>query len=191
MMKEKVKERVQAIKPGNFVTISNIISIFRAFLAFPILYCLKNGYPGTAFVIILIALLSDALDGWLARISHEITELGKILDPLADKVVILSIMMYMIMEKMLPLFYLIILVIRDLSIAILGVYLMNAKKVTPQSNKSGKVSIVFLAITLLAFLYDVGSVKYYFMWVSVFFMIVSWAQYFYTFVNQLRIERRI
>ena len=68
---------------------------------------------------------------------------------------------------------------------------MNAKKVTPQSNKSGKVSIVFLAITLLAFLYDVGSVKYYFMWVSVFFMIVSWAQYFYTFVNQLRIERRI
>lgn len=190
-MRGKIKKRVQAIRPGNFVTISNVISIFRAFLAFPILYCLKNGYPGTAFVIILVALLSDVLDGWLARISHEITELGKILDPVADKIVILSIMMYMIMEKMLPLFYFVILVIRDLSIAILGVYLMNIRKVTPQSNKPGKVSIVFLALTLLTFLYNVDSVKYYFMWVSVFLMVVSWAQYFYTFINQLRIKKKV
>ncbi|MBO8130825.1 MAG: CDP-alcohol phosphatidyltransferase family protein [Candidatus Marinimicrobia bacterium] len=187
-MKEKLQASIHSIKPKSFVTISNIISIFRAFLSIPILYFLKNDRPWIALIVILVAFASDVLDGWLARIAHEITEIGKVLDPLADKVVILSILMYMIMEDLIPVYYFLLLIIRDLSIAILGIYLMNIKDVTPQSNKLGKVSIVFMAAAIMAFLYNFESIKYYLLWVSIFLMIVSWVQYMYTFINLLRIK---
>jgi len=191
-LKNKVREKYESMHPDRIVTISNIISILRAFLTLPILYYLNEGRSDIAFIFIIIAIATDGLDGWLARIGNEITDLGKILDPFADKVVIFSVMLYLLESDKMPMSYFLILAGRDLSIALVGIYLMNNLKIAPSANKLGKVSIVFTSATILAFIYTdiLGRWISPIMWTSIFFLFISWVQYIYTFLQHILRRRR-
>lgn len=186
-MKNKVREKYRAMHPDRVVTLSNVISILRAVLTLPILYFLKEGRSDIALIFIIIAIASDGLDGWLARISNEITEIGKILDPFADKVVVFSVMLYLLIADKMPMAYFLVLAVRDLSLALIGIYLMNNLKVTPHANMLGKISIVFTSATLLAFIYTdvLGRWILPIMWTSIFFIFVSWVHYIYTFTQHI------
>ena len=72
------------------MNLPNKITILRLILIPVFLYCLKVGQAKVAFLIFLVAILSDALDGYLARTRGQKTKLGSILDPTADKALILS-----------------------------------------------------------------------------------------------------
>ncbi len=189
-MKRIVQERYEKIHPDRIVTGSNIISIIRAALAIPIIYFLKENQSGTAFIFMVICIFSDMLDGWLARISNQITSLGKMLDPLADKIVMFSVMLYLVISDTVPFFYFGVLLIRDFSISLLGVYMMNICKISPGANKLGKITIVITTATILAFIYgdQITPVNFQMplMWVSIFFMFISAIQYFYSFIREIR-----
>ncbi|RQV95740.1 hypothetical protein EH221_05790, partial [bacterium] len=191
-MKNKVREKYESMHPDRVVTISNIISILRAFLTLPILYFLNKGRTDIALIFIIIAIASDGLDGWLARIGNEITDLGKILDPFADKVVIFSVMLYLMDSDKMPMFYFLILAGRDLTIALVGIYMMNNLKITLGANKLGKVSIVFVSATILAFIYTdvLGQWVVPILWTSIFFLFISWVHYIYTFLQHILRRRR-
>lgn len=186
-MKNRVRAKYEAMHPDKVVTLSNVISIIRAFLSVPIIYFLKKGRGDIAFIFIVIAIVSDSLDGWLARISNEITDLGKILDPFADKVVIFSVMLFLLQSDRLPLGYFLLLAVRDLSIALVGIYMMNNLKITPYANNLGKISIVFTSATILAFIYAdvVEPWVTPLMWVSVCLIVMSWLHYAYTFTTKI------
>ena len=186
-MKNKVREKYESMHPDRIVTLSNIVSILRAFLTLPIIHFLHNGRTDIALIFIIIAIVSDGLDGWLARISHDITELGKVLDPFADKVVIFSVMLYLLLIDKMPASYFLFLAVRDLTIALVGIYLMNNLKITPSANKLGKVAIVFTAATILAFIYTdvLGQWVVPIMWTSIFFLFISWIQYIYTSLQHI------
>jgi len=191
-LKNKVREKYESMHPDRVVTISNIISILRAFLTLPILYFLNKGRTDIALIFIIIAIASDGLDGWLARIGNEITDLGKILDPFADKVVIFSVMLYLMDSDKMPMFYFLILAGRDLTIALVGIYMMNNLKITLGANKLGKVSIVFVSATILAFIYTdvLGQWVVPILWTSIFFLFISWVHYIYTFLQHILRRRR-
>jgi CDP-diacylglycerol--glycerol-3-phosphate 3-phosphatidyltransferase len=71
------------------MSLPDALVVFRALAGFPILFAL--GFNGRVFALALFALaaLSDALDGWLARRSKTATDHGALLDPLADKALVL------------------------------------------------------------------------------------------------------
>ena len=73
--------------PSKVLTLANTISMLRAAAAIPIIYTLN--YPEMRAItagIVILAVLSDALDGYLARRAHEVTHVGMWLDPIADSV---------------------------------------------------------------------------------------------------------
>ncbi len=80
-------------------TLSNIISILRAALAFPIIIFIDRNQMVFATVCVLLAIISDMIDGFIARKFSTVTLLGKILDPIADKICILSILLYLIISQ--------------------------------------------------------------------------------------------
>jgi CDP-diacylglycerol--glycerol-3-phosphate 3-phosphatidyltransferase len=79
-----------------YLTLANQITLLRILLVFPFVICLLqtnhpdygNGFRGGAIVIFLMMALSDALDGYLARVKKQVSALGAFLDPMADKLMI-------------------------------------------------------------------------------------------------------
>lgn len=137
--------------------VPNLITIFRLFLTIPISYIAFNynkivysNYILIAFI--LLAFVSDLADGYVARKTGQISEVGKLLDPLSDKILTAILIILFWMIGLVPLAYLIILLFRDIIIFIGGIIL--AKKIgsiTP-SNYFGKITILSIGIFFLALL---------------------------------------
>ena len=139
------------------ITLANFISLLRALSAIPIIYTLSNPeYSGITAMLILFAVLSDALDGYFARQAGEITYLGKWLDPIADFIVIISIMMYLVMNNLFPDWFFYFYLIRHIIIAVLSIYCMNYEYMILKSNWWGKwaTGISVLGVFLHIFIFD-------------------------------------
>ena len=141
------------IEKNKILTVSNALSFFRLLLVFPLWLCLNNFQDETyrliAFILCIIAAITDYLDGYVARKRNEITEVGKIIDPLADKILVavLTIKLYLIGE--LSSYFLLIILLRDVLIFIGGILIsLKLKKVLP-SNLLGKITVTLLGFVFL------------------------------------------
>lgn len=94
----------------------NIISLFRLILVIPFIYFFINEKMNFAFYIFLLAALSDGLDGWFARYFNCQSHLGLILDPLADKILIISCYVLLAFKSILPVWFVGIVLLRDTAI---------------------------------------------------------------------------
>lgn len=97
--------------------IPNAISLLRILLVVPIVYFLLNKQFTAALVLFIIAGLSDALDGYLAKKYNWVTRLGSFLDPLADKLLLVSCFLVCVFIELVPAWLFAIIVIRDLVVA--------------------------------------------------------------------------
>ncbi|MFQ6617569.1 MAG: CDP-alcohol phosphatidyltransferase family protein [Fidelibacterota bacterium] len=170
---------------GKILTLPNIISLFRAFLLIPLLIFFSRDMDLAVFLIIIVAVLSDILDGFAARRFGEITDVGKILDPMADKILILGIGIFLVFYRDLPLWFILIIVVRDLSIIILGLFIIKYRDIVPQANISGKITVVCLAITLFLYIFRLYPWNRYFLWVSLFLLVFSGLQYYIKFLKTI------
>src|SRR5271169_1900469 len=140
-----------------FLTVSNLLSIFRALLSIPFaLVMLLPDQPLRfwAVGILLVGMATDKLDGDIARSRGEETEWGKILDPLADKVCVAVMALVLLTLGVFPLWFVLLLVARDLLILAGGVYLKTARGLVLPSNAAGKWAATFIALTILIMLLD-------------------------------------
>jgi cardiolipin synthase (CMP-forming) len=94
----------------------NAITLLRFLLVPLFAVAIAYGQFGTALLIFFIAAVSDALDGFLARILNAITPLGKILDPLADKLLLASAYISLALLELLPIWLMVAVIGRDLII---------------------------------------------------------------------------
>tara|TARA_Y100001970_G_C14149805_1_gene812010 strand:+ start:204 stop:818 length:615 start_codon:yes stop_codon:yes gene_type:complete len=157
--KKKRKKRFQT-RQDRILTLANAISISRILLSIPLVLLFEEISQGgnekywLAFVLIVIIVLTDFLDGFVARKAHEITHFGKLIDPVADKVCMMVVTIYLIITYQLPfLIFFIVLVIRDTFLIIIGVYLMFTQDEVFQSNKSGKWFMGISALMMTLFLF--------------------------------------
>ena len=152
---------------GTMVTLPNLITLIRIVLI-PIfvsvlLYYRETGnehFRWLAIVIFAMAVLSDAIDGFIARVKKEKTLLGSFLDPLADKLLIITAVIVLSIQignlPKLPIWFPVLVISRD-SIIVIGALLIHilAGKVTPQPSVSGKVTTFFQMLTIVWVLVDV------------------------------------
>lgn len=173
-----------------FLTISNILSISRALLTIPFAVIMLSDAPHAVWwglFILAVAGLTDKFDGVLARRYNEITEWGKILDPLADKIGIAVVAIILVRLDQIPLWLLLAIVGRDLLILSGGIYLKQKRGVVEQSNILGKWTIGVLAVTMaLAMLRIRGVWMECALWLSVVMLIASLGMYSLTFIRLVR-----
>jgi cardiolipin synthase len=98
------------------VTIPNLITIGRLVLVPLIVWLLISGQSAAAFFVFILAGVSDAIDGFLARSFNLRSTLGSYLDPLADKALLVSIYISLAVLSEVPLWVVILVVSRDLFI---------------------------------------------------------------------------
>lgn len=139
---------------GPFWTYANALSLCRAVLAIPITYLVYVGGPTSWLLgLIVVAAITDWFDGRLARWSHTVSDWGKVLDPLADKVMAVAVtgaLVFRPIEPTLPLWFAALVLARDATIIIGGVLVAKRTNQVVMSIWAGKVAVTALAVTVVA-----------------------------------------
>ena len=129
--------------------IPNLISLVRISLVIPTVLNLLAGKYIFALILFAIASISDAIDGFLARFFKWQTDLGKILDPVADKLLMIGSITALWLNQIVPLSVFVIFVIRDLLILLGAAFEMSITEKTQSPNLIGKITTTSQIIYIL------------------------------------------
>jgi len=133
----------------------NILTVFRILLIPVFIFLFFSEMDNNllyAFFVFAIAGVTDVLDGYIARKYDMITDLGKVLDPLADKLMLLSVLFCLTSMSLIPLWILVLMIIKELLMIYGAIRLYFSKtQIIIQSNYYGKLATLafYLAITLV------------------------------------------
>jgi len=173
----------------NWWTISNMLSMSRVVLTVPIVYfLLQDGDAARwwALAIMVIAIMTDSLDGMVARARNEITEEGKLLDPLADKIGVGVIVFVLAITGDLPWWFVGIILGRDILIIIAGIYIKRKYNVLFPSNAWGKWAVTVIAFTVVIMMLPIeglDTLVFILKIASVFMLAVSTISYTIRFIE--------
>ena len=139
------------------LTLSNLLSMSRVFLVPVVWYTAAriqydDKYRYLTVAIVLLMILTDFLDGFIARWLKQETPLGQYLDPVADKIVILSGMYLMCRYVDFPVWLAIAIVLREIAGVWLGGYLLIKKNILGKPNQWGKWGVTVFSIAGLFYL---------------------------------------
>jgi cardiolipin synthase len=140
---------------GLAVNLPNYITLFRVILIPFFINLMIYGYYREALLVFVVAGVTDALDGMIARFLGKKTELGAFLDPMADKLLILSAFVTLVFLGKLPVWLVIIVMSRDAILAMgsLIIYAMtHTLKIQP--SLIGKLTTLMQLIVVTLSLYD-------------------------------------
>jgi len=174
-----ISEKHKIADPTNVITLANGLSVLRAFLALPIVYCLSLDAIGWTVVLIFLVVITDFLDGICARHAHKVTNLGKILDPTADGIVLLSIVLFMTLDETrnFPTWFLPFYSVRYLMIGFAAIFVMNYSSLTFSSNLLGKWTVCISALAIFFYVIRIEIVGFYILLIATVIGMISWFQY--------------
>jgi len=173
-----------------FLTPSNILSLTRIILVIPFVLFMLSSLPSArtwGAVILVLAALTDRYDGILARKYGQETELGRILDPLADKIGVGAGAIVLLVLGDLPLWFVLALLGRDLLIFAGGMVIKARSGVVLPSHPVGKVAVGIVSLTF--FVIVLGGQSLYatiLIWASVVFLLLSFGIYAARFVEEMK-----
>ena len=173
-----------------FFNISNMLSLSRIFLLGPFLYYFRN-YSLTnsssdyyiAVGIVMFMILSDFLDGYFARKLKQITEWGKILDPIGDKIGSAGVAIALYIYSGLPFWILMVIIGRDILILIGASFLIKKIDQVPSSEWPGKITAFIIALLLLSYIFEFDSSKKILLIVSAISLSYSLLDYILKFIK--------
>ncbi len=160
------------------MNLPNSITFIRIILVVPIIYCLYQidvGLQWLGFSLFLIAAATDWLDGYLARKLNQVTDLGKFLDPLTDKILVIAPLLVLIERQVIPGWGVFLIILREIAIA--GWRVNPQQQIISGANVWGKLktisqisAIALLIIPLDGLWQEIGLIMF---WVSVALTIAS------------------
>jgi len=160
------------------MNLANKITLLRILLipAFVVLLYFKIRYIEYVAAIIFIILAStDALDGYIARKRKQVTRLGKLIDPLADKLLVSAALIFLI-RRGVPEWMAFVIIAREF--AVTGLRLSaSAKNVTIAASKWGKIKTISQIVAIVTVIINLPY-NWYFMLVSVLLTLISGIDYF-------------
>ena len=136
------------------VTIPNLISVARLLCAPVFVWLLADDQEVAAAAVLAVLGASDWVDGWIARRFDQGSNLGKVLDPVADRVLLLVAAVALLVDGSVPVVVGVLVLFRELavSVAVVGLAAAGARRIEVQwAGKAGTLSVMFaLPLFLLA-----------------------------------------
>ncbi len=142
-MKEKIRKLF-----SNVWTIPNVLTMLRLALVPVFIVLFFQGQRKIALAVFIVASLTDLLDGYLARKLHQITDFGKLFDPLADKLMVLSALVCQGIAGVFPWVAILIVGVKELLMVLGGAFMLK-KGIVVYANMYGKVATVAFMISLI------------------------------------------
>ncbi len=173
---------------NRILTLSNLFSLIRAFLLLPILISLSNEDRIWAVIWMILAFITDFLDGYLARRWNQRSNFGRIIDPLADKIVVLGISFFMVISHKydFPPWFLIFILTREFIMMVCSLIVIRKKNVVMESNRPGKNSAIAVGLTVFLFAMKLEPYAWIVLWCALGMTLYSSGVYFSLFLKQIR-----
>ncbi len=193
MSKEQDSEMNPNIVPderaGRFWSPPNMLSLSRI-VTVPFIYW---GFARDSYLVISVllgwALLTDAADGYLARRFDWRTKWGLVLDPLADKILVGSLAVFLVHFREFPLWAAALIIARDLSILGVGVYLyLKPGGVVLPADRIGKLTTLVMGGTLVLYSLDLQPYGEWVLWAAICCVIGSGIHYAAGFARANRVQ---
>jgi CDP-diacylglycerol--glycerol-3-phosphate 3-phosphatidyltransferase len=153
-------------------TFSNALSFVRLLLAIPIAFLLMPNDSACnvyAALLMIVAAITDLFDGMLARKLNQVTDFGKIIDPIADKIIVGVVSVILAGQGKIPIWFLVIVLLRDIVIFLGGMYVRKSKGIILQSNWTGKWAVTTVALYVLIVVFDIQTIP----WLKEVFLVAS------------------
>jgi CDP-diacylglycerol--glycerol-3-phosphate 3-phosphatidyltransferase len=151
---------------SQFTNAPNLVTMGRVLLIPGVLLFIDNFSPLRSFIASLLylgAAAGDALDGYLARSRGQVSVLGKFLDPLADKLIVTAVLVFMVALGRVPAWVVVVLIARDLAITGLR-SIASAEGLVIAASEGGKVKtalqLVAIMMLLIHFRYPVIGIDF-------------------------------
>lgn len=177
---------------GRFWTFSNILSLTRLIIAVPVVYLVLKREPGepasmTLLTLVAIGIATDWFDGRIARWSRTVSDWGKFLDPLADKIAAGLVVLALAFTGAFPWWFVILMITRDGLTGLGWSYLSRKTGRFLQSRLSGKAATFAVAVTILAALLVADpEIMEVCVWATTTLLVYSFVDYLVHFVFVLR-----
>jgi CDP-diacylglycerol--glycerol-3-phosphate 3-phosphatidyltransferase len=139
------------------VNLANAVTLSRFPILFVIVLLLYAPFPGarmTSFLLYLVSGFSDWLDGYIARRSGLVSNFGKFMDALSDKILVLGLLVTFLTLKIVPTYFLFpVLLILGREFFVTGIRLVAmSRNVVIAAEKSGKIKTIFQMVSVGAFI---------------------------------------
>ncbi|AAK81519.1 CDP-diacylglycerol--glycerol-3-phosphate 3-phosphatidyltransferase [Clostridium acetobutylicum] len=169
------------------MNIPNLLTLFRFFLIPCFIFAFfsrSNDSLINSAIIFFIAGFTDILDGYIARKFNEITKYGTVMDPLADKLMLLTVLCCLTIKGYIPLLILLIMLAKEFSMIIIGVFLYGKNIIIP-ANIWGKLSTLIFYVAILFFTFSkfLGT---YLLYIAILGAVVAYINYFLIFLSKYR-----
>ena len=151
-------------------SIPNIVSFIRIIIVVFAAIELANGNNINAFLLYLTAAITDFLDGLLARYLNQITSLGKVLDPIADKLMIGSAIIILATQGRMPLWFVIMILAGSVFNLAGGLLLIKKYNYVPSAIMLGKIAAVIIMVTFLLNIVNFLYIEYLYYFATIFFV---------------------
>lgn len=140
-------------KRENVLTLPNMISFFRLLLipVFIWLAAIQKNYLASA-VVFVVSFFSDILDGLIARRTGAVSDLGKFLDPLADKLTQLVVMLILALRYPILWLLVVVFVIKEALLFVLGLYVYKKTDTVNSAKWHGKAVTGLIALAMVILL---------------------------------------
>lgn len=189
------------------MNLPNKLTVFRIILVPLLIFFLLNTYIANnyliAMIIFIVAAITDHIDGKIARKHNQVTDFGKFLDPLADKILVISVFLCFIELGFISSIPVIIIIMREFTVT--SVRLMAALKgKVLAANIWGKIKTVSQIVAILTIiilnymskpwsffsgLENISAISNNIIWITVVFSVISGASYIYDNVNLIKNEK--
>ncbi len=171
--------------------VPNLLSVTRLVMLPVVLYLvtLTDAWaPWAAAGLMIVSMAFDGLDGLLARRWNAVTEFGKVIDPVADKVCIGAAAIILVIYRDLPVWLAVVVVGRDVLILLGGCLLRHRRRETPMSNPAGKAAAFVIGATLVVYTLRTGHLwlETALSWLCAALVAVSLAVYIYRYFRLMR-----
>ncbi|GAB4329025.1 MAG: CDP-alcohol phosphatidyltransferase family protein [Calditrichia bacterium] len=171
---------------GKVWTLSNFMSLSRIILAVVLYFVILERQTLLALLISFVAVITDYADGWFARKLNQVSELGKILDPIADKMAVGLGSIALHYAYGLPGWVVVIILGRDILILLGSLLILGKKKMVIASAWPGKIAVTLISFLLISYFTTFETLKLVLEIAAVLGIFYSLGYYFWVFIKNFK-----
>ena len=178
---------VEHIKKDKIINVPNALTLLRILLLPVVVWRFVIGDATGALIAYMAAMLTDALDGIIARKTNQITALGKLLDPIADKLSLVTLLGLFVSSGEIPLWVLAIILFKEVMMVIGGGVALK-HGIVVYALPIGKVTTVTFVLSMVARFMSVLPLADVLLWISVALSMVALVWYAVDLMKKLGLK---